>query len=303
MTVIDLTGKRFGKLVVIELDHIERRYGALWKCRCDCGNETVVRSNDLRTGNTKSCGCYKISSRFGRRTVNLTGKRYGKLTVLEYAGVDKKGCALWKCKCDCGNEFIARSYGLCHGDTKSCGCLVTKGYTTRRISKTILYRRWKGIKERCYNPNNRGYSRYGGRGIYMCDEWLNNPQAFYDWAISSGFKPELSIDRKDNNGPYAPWNCRWADSKVQGNNKRNTRHFMIDGKDISLGELTDWCIKEYGVSRGYLHSMLESGWSPNAAVHKALHPELGIHRHKGCGNNYYDKDGFMVLIPKYMIDT
>jgi len=129
---------------------------------------------------------------------------------------------MWFCQCDCGVSKAILAEVLRRGDTRSCGCLRRHG--NRRVHgqnhshrKTREYAAWANAKERCTNPKTRNYHRYGGRGIYMCDRWLNNPSAFL--ADMGPCPPGLSLDRINNNGPYAPENCRWADRLTQSRNK------------------------------------------------------------------------------------
>ena len=130
----------------------------------------------------------------------------------------------------------------------------------------ILYRRYHHIKERCYNPNSKAYKRYGGRGIAMCDEWLNSYQAFEDWCLSHGFSKELAIDRIDNDGDYAPNNCRFVTAK-ENNQKRNTTlWFTINGKTKNLQQ---WC-DFYGMKRGTVETRLKNGWSIEEALSKPV---------------------------------
>lgn len=111
----DLTGMRFGKLVVIEPTE-ERRYGCVaWKCICDCGTEKLVASMTLVSGSTKSCGCERVN--------DLTGQRFGKLTAIEPTRERSDSSVKWRCVCDCGNEKLVSGHSLVRGDTKSCGCL------------------------------------------------------------------------------------------------------------------------------------------------------------------------------------
>lgn len=159
--------------------------------------------------------------------LHLEGERYGKLVVMEEAEpiYSKTGKMIrrWKCKCDCGNTTIVRHGDLRNGSTASCGCynyekesvVKTHGY-----SHTKLGRVFDGMKQRCNNPNNKNYEKYGGRGIRICTEWLNDPKIFFDWAIKNGYKEGLSIDRINVNGNYEPDNCRWTDSETQCLNQR-----------------------------------------------------------------------------------
>lgn len=168
---------------------------------------------------------------------NLKGETFGLLTVIKET--DKKG--FWLCECQCGNTTIVRRSQLISGKTKSCGCLKKKtrllsGFN-ESVSNTRLYKIWSEMKIRCYNPKNKSYPRYGGRGIRVCDEWLNSYKAFYDWAISHGYGDELSIDRKDVNGNYEPNNCRWVDDFIQSRNKRNSNTYTYNGQTLCM---VDW---------------------------------------------------------------
>ena len=157
---------------------------------------------------------------------DLTGQKFNYLTVIEFYPTEK-GESRWRCKCDCGNEAIVIGKHLISGHTKSCGCYVVKKSTEKATKHgqcgTRLYRIWGCMKGRCYYECSKYYYNYGGRGIKICDEWLNSFQAFYDWAVANGYKDDLSIDRIDNNGNYEPSNCRWATREEQNANKRGTR--------------------------------------------------------------------------------
>ena len=126
----------------------------------------------------------------------------------------------------CGNEFKARSHHIKSGDTKSCGCYnkrrASETHKTHGLKNTRLYNIWTNIKMRTLNPKNKHYLDYGGRGITICDEWKNDAEAFYDWAMSNGYEENkgLSIDRIDNDGSYSPENCRWTTSTIQCRNQR-----------------------------------------------------------------------------------
>ena len=159
---------------------------------------------------------------------NLKGQRFGRLLVLEDSGERKDRKVVWVCLCDCGNIKDVRSGDLKRGHTKSCGCLrdeVTRKRSYKhgdacRNSVTRLNQTWRGMKARCYNPNANEYKRYGGRGITVCDEWKNDYLPFKLWAMASGYKSNLTIDRKDNDGNYEPNNCQFitkSENATKGN--------------------------------------------------------------------------------------
>lgn len=169
------------------------------------------------------------------KRLNITGQRFGRLTALYRLNNYRTHHSYWLCVCDCGN--IAEVYlgSLKKGLTTSCGCLVKK----HGKSYEPLYRKWLGIKTRCYNKSDKEhYKDYGGRGITLCNEWKNNFMAFYDWSIANGYDDNLTIDRIDVNGNYEPTNCRWVDRKQQARNRRNNRNFTYKNKTHCISE---WC--------------------------------------------------------------
>lgn len=204
------------------------------------------------------------------RLNDLTGQRFGRLTVIERAENKKDGRAKWLCQCDCGKTTVTTGTNLRTGVTKSCGCYmiecetarIKEICTTHGKSHTRLYKTWRNMKQRCYNPNNTYYHRYGGRGITVCADWKQNFKAFYDWAMTSGYQDDLSIDRINNDKGYSPDNCRWATRKVQERNKSRNRLVELNGKTKTLAE---WC-EIYAVDYDKARSCLRYGGSPEEAL-------------------------------------
>lgn len=162
--------------------------------------------------------------------INIIGNTYNKLTVIEYIGQSK-----WKCLCNCGNYTEVRGFDLKRNHTKSCGCLAEKNALKHGKRNSKEYNSWRAMKDRCYNTSNLKYKDYGGRGIEICNRWL---ESFENFLEDMGEKPKgYSIDRIDNNGNYTPENCRWRSSKEQSYNKRNT---LIIEHNNELRNLSEW---------------------------------------------------------------
>ena len=158
---------------------------------------------------------------------DMIGKKFGKLTVLEECEERKERKKIYKCKCNCGNIVKVVGVQLRSGHVKSCGCLVKLNhFKDHGMYNSNLYNRWSHIKGRCYNKYDKAYPNYGGRGILLCDEWLDF-KAFYNWSIHNGYQEDLTIDRINNDGNYEPNNCRWVDMKTQSRNRRNKNKKVV----------------------------------------------------------------------------
>ena len=219
------------------------------------------------------------------------GDKFGRLTVIDFAGHERskngQSKLLVKCRCDHGGNTnipphigIYRACNLTRGDTKSCGCLKIEKQNTVPIgnkygethgySNEKLYAKFTGMKQRCYNPNSVAYDRYGGRGIYICDEWMimdkNNTGYlnFRKWAYENGYTEELNpeINRIDNDGPYSPDNCEFTDRSGQMNNVSNNRPINWNGETHNIcqwGNIQD-------IKYNTIIGRLNNGWDLDRAL-------------------------------------
>lgn len=195
---------------------------------------------------------------------DLTGLEFGLLTVDGFSHIDKKRRSYWLCCCECGNKTVVRKDCLTTGNTKSCGCFNSKCRIKPNSNrKHKLYRVYYSMRERCHNPNDKQYFNYGARGIKLCDEWLSSYDAFYEWALSHGYKEGLTIDRRDNNQGYSPDNCRWITQAEQTNNTRRNKWITFNGKTLNIEQ---WA-KEININPVTLWHRLNSlNWSVERAL-------------------------------------
>lgn len=176
--------------------------------------------------------------------------RFSRLVVIERGQNTKLGQTTWRCLCDCGNEIVAQASNIKNEKTRSCGCIRKETLsefnkstkTTHNLSRTSEYRIWGGIMTRCFNKNDPGHSHYGSRGITVCDRWM----VFENFINDMGKRPSAkhSIDRIDVNGNYSPENCRWATSKEQSLNKRDTILITHNGETKTIDK---WAA-QYGLN-------------------------------------------------------
>jgi hypothetical protein len=198
------------------------------------------------------------------RVVDLTGQRFGLLTVVDRRG-SIGGEAAWRSRCDCGGENVTRGSLLRKGKTKSCGCIVihhgaiTHGHAAHGATPSRAYQTWRQMRARCSNPKHHNFPRYGGRGVAVCERW----QSFENFLADMGERPAgTSLDRIDNDRGYEPGNCRWATTADQNRNRSDTRRLTIGNRTMSTSE---WA-HENGLLPQTVYKRLNSGWSVVDAV-------------------------------------
>lgn len=199
-----------------------------------------------------------------RQKIDLTGKRFGRLTVKGVSHRNEKHVYYWDCICDCGNRTVVTGNNLKSGNVRSCGCLgreckppiqIKHGNLKYGEKREKLYNIWVAMKQRCYNPNDANYHRYGGRGITVCDEWRNDYSVFKEWCLTNGYKEKLDLDRRDNDGNYEPSNCRFVSHKENLCNTHRKLHDVINGEDITLVAAAE----KYGFTYQCLYTRYKRG--------------------------------------------
>ncbi|WP_144502701.1 hypothetical protein [Bacillus thuringiensis] len=208
-----------------------------------------------------------------RKHKDITDQKFGFLTAIEY-----KGNSFWECVCECGNKKSFLRHHLEKGIVQSCGCqksrLLSEARSKGKTYNKRLNKIFDGMKQRCSNPNADSYKHYGGRGIRICDEWLESYDNFYWWAVKNGYEHDLSIDRIDVDGDYSPSNCRWVPQSFQQRNKRNTIRVEIDGEMLTLPEI----VERYSLKKATVFDRYYKGYRGNALISK---PGALRHNQKG----------------------
>lgn len=269
-------GEKIGKLTVERLikdgKSSEDRF---WICKCECGREVEKRESNLLNRTIKDCGmCGKIKSVHEPYKV---GQKLGMLTIREVHNAGNVSTEYYVCDCNCGTKGVVKKYTQLNYGTASlnCGCVNVQKMKnlhdkTRRhgLSDTRIYGIYQGMMKRCYNPNEEMYYNYGGRGIYVCDEWKDQEdykglKSFVEWAYKNGYDDTLSIDRIDNDGPYSPNNCRWVPMTIQANNKRDSVYITANGETYTLAQ---WEAAS-GINQNTIRRRLNSGYIPRDCIY------------------------------------
>lgn len=204
------------------------------------------------------------------RVIDIQGKTFGRLRVIEQDMSASSHEAKWLCECTCGKRISTYGSGLRSGNTRSCGCLrkeiASNNFRTHGKSKERLYNAWLMMTQRTTNPKNDAYHNYGGKGIKVCEAWRDY-ETFRSWAYSTGYDENAphqgcTIERIDNDGDYTPENCRWIPMSEQSRNTCRNRMLTFEGETRILN---DWA-KKTGIPSGSIRRRLKDGWT----VEKAL---------------------------------
>ena len=252
----DLTGRRFGALIVLAFAGRTASRNARWRCRCECGGESTVTDTDLVTGETTSCR----PCAWKARTIDLSGRRFGMLVVISRGENHPSGVPRWLCRCDCGTELLVRGAMLRRGTSRSCGCTHWKHGHRRALDTSPTYESWQAMWERCARPKHPAYARYGGRSIKVCERWRD----FAAFLADMGERPpEKTLDRHPNpNGDYEPGNCRWATLEEQAVNRDGVLRLSHSGETLPVLE---WA-RRLRMDPCSLRGRLRAGWSVERAV-------------------------------------
>jgi len=221
------------------------------------------------------------------RVKDLTGTVFGKLTVIEFAGLrprrDGHRAAWWHCRCECGITVECRANTLANGDKRACTprCKNLRHGHAADKQLTPEYHCWTAIKYRCNNPRFHAYSRYGGRGIRVCKRWM---ESFENFLSDMGPRPYSmrSIDRIDNDGNYEPSNCRWATNEQQQNNRSDCTIIEHDGIKQSA---TQWS-RQLGISIDAIYGRIKAGWDTERILTTPLRKQRRpVRRKTVCRDN------------------
>ncbi len=201
--------------------------------------------------------------------VNLVGQKFGRLTVTSLEGrMDARRDRLWGCDCECGKRLVTSGERLKNGQTVSCGCFREevrgKCLVVHGMSDTRPHIIWMGMHQRCYNEKSLSFKRYGARGIRVCKRW-NDFSKFWE-DMKDGYRDDLTIERKENNGNYEPGNCRWATRSEQARNRRT--NFILEHGGVRM-TLKEWSEKA-GVPLGTLQGRVRAGWSTEDVLNRPI---------------------------------
>lgn len=200
-------------------------------------------------------------------SLDLSGKRFGRWLVLSKHGRNQRGEVSWLCRCDCGEERPVKAGSLGSGKSVSCGCYHRDERSTHGMTRTPTFRSWESMKQRCLNPSDPSYGRYGGRGIKVCGQWANS---FDQFLCDMGERPAgMTLDRIENDGDYEPSNCRWANLKTQQRNRRCMPTLTVNGETKTYPE---W-FEQTGIRPAVIAWRLAKQWPPERIITEPVRPK------------------------------
>lgn len=245
-------------------------YGRINKSRivkaiCICGKIKNMDFGEIKRGKSKSCGCEVRSD-----VKNFINKKFNKLTIIEDCGIINKKTHV-KVICDCGFNTVCRFDSVISGLTKSCGCLNSESVTKHGLSSHPLFTVWLSMRQRCNDKNCGSYKNYGGIGVVVCEEWQNNFQYFYNWAIDSGWVKGLQLD-KDILSPfkpgklYSPDFCCFVTCKENSRHRRNSVSLTLGNETMNMA---DWCDR-LDMPYALVGNRIRLGWDAEKALMEPL---------------------------------
>ena len=247
----DRSGQIINGIEIVKFLGQDKNFNSVYLCKCPvCGELWDARINGIISGSVKSCGCSTArTDRSISKWEDHLGETHNDLTIIGFERVfsGSRYRPHFICRCKCDNVVSVRVQQVLEGKTVSCGCKTREVNRERLLGtgrhnqhyRSKLYGVYTRMRRCCTDVTDDNYKNYGGRGIYVCDEWLdyeNGFNRFYEWAQENGYEEGLTIDRIDNDGPYAPWNCRWVTMKVQSVNKSTNRYVTYEQRFDEIGK-------------------------------------------------------------------
>ena len=199
-----------------------------------------------------------------RKAIEMIGRKFGDLLVLAEAEVSKPRNKAYVVRCvKCNSETTMLGGNIRRAErTGKSGCQCSSAARKHGFSAHLAYKTWEGMIARCYNQDHQAFHRYGGRGVGVCDEWKADPVAFIAWLDLNGWHKGLEIDRRENDGPYSPGNCRVVTSIVNANNRSTNRLLCVGDENLTVSEAA----RKFGLLKTTIKERLNRGWSDVDAV-------------------------------------